>query len=91
MSSSANYNLPSTVMSFIDKQQCLLYEKGRQYCKKLYKGGKIIVAKPSCNLGKPTNYICRKANVIDNYITRHSEVQVQALACIRKIKKDKET
>ena len=29
MSSSANYNLPSTVMSFIDKQQCLLYEKGR--------------------------------------------------------------
>lgn len=53
----------------------------------IYKGGKIIVAKPSCNLGKPTNYICRKANVIDNYITRHSEVQ--ALACIRKIKKRK--
>ena len=53
----------------------------------IYKGGKIIVAKPSCNLGKPTNYICRKTNVIDNYITRHSEVQ--ALACIRKIKKRK--
>jgi hypothetical protein len=53
----------------------------------IYKGGKIIVAKPSCNLGKPTNYICRKTNVIDNYTTRHSEVQ--ALACIRKIKKRK--
>ena len=54
----------------------------------IYKGGKILVAKPSCNLGKATNYICRQTNVIDNYTTRHSEVQ--ALACIsRKIKKRK--
>jgi len=53
----------------------------------IYKGGKILVAKPSCNLGKATNYICRKTNVTNNYITRHSEVQ--ALACIRKIKKRK--
>jgi tRNA(Arg) A34 adenosine deaminase TadA len=53
----------------------------------IYKGGKILVAKPCCNLGGPTNYICRKTNVTNNYITRHSEVQ--ALACIRKIKKRK--
>ena len=51
------------------------------------KGGKILVAKTSCNLGKPTNYICRRTNVIENYITRHSEVQ--ALACIRKLKRRK--
>ena len=53
----------------------------------IYKGGKILVAKPSCNLGRPTNYVCRKTNVTYNYITRHSEVQ--ALACIRKLKKRK--
>ena len=29
MSSKVTYNLPSNVMSFIEKQQCLLYEKGR--------------------------------------------------------------
>ena len=53
----------------------------------IYKGGKILVAKPSCNLGRPTNYVCRKTNVTYNYITRHSEVQ--SLACIRKLKKRK--
>ena len=53
----------------------------------IYKGGKILVAKPSCNLGGPTNYICRRTNVIYNYATRHSEVQ--ALACIRKLKRRK--
>lgn len=29
MSSNINYNLPSIVISFIEKQQCLLYEKDR--------------------------------------------------------------
>lgn len=53
----------------------------------IYKAGKILVSKTNCNLGKPTNYICRKTNVINNYITRHSEVQ--AIACIRKLKKRK--
>jgi hypothetical protein len=51
------------------------------------KGGKILIAKPSCNLGGPTNYICRKTKVIKEYATRHSEIQ--ALACIRKLKKRK--
>ena len=53
----------------------------------IYKGGKILVAKPSCNLGKPTNYICRKTNVIKEYASRHSEIQV--LGCLRKLKKRK--
>lgn len=53
----------------------------------IYKGGKILVAKPSCNLGKPTNYVCRKTNVTKEYASRHSEIQV--LGCLRKLKKRK--
>ena len=53
----------------------------------IYKGGKILVAKSSCNLGKPTNYICRKTKVVKGYTTRHSEVQ--AFGYLRKIKNRK--
>lgn len=47
------------------------------------KGGKIISADYCCNLGKPTNYLCRKVNVVKEYGTRHSEIQ--ALSRIKKI------
>lgn len=39
------------------------------------KGGKIISADHCCNLGGPTNYVCRQVNVVKEYATRHSEVQ----------------
>jgi hypothetical protein len=46
------------------------------------KGGKIISAHHCCNLGKPTNYVCRQVNIVKEYATRHSEVQ--AIAKIKK-------
>jgi hypothetical protein len=39
------------------------------------KGGKIISADHCCNLGGPTNYVCRQVNIVKEYATRHSEVQ----------------
>ena len=49
----------------------------------IMKGGKIISADHCCNLGGPTNYVCRQVNVVKEYATRHSEVQ--AFSKIRKI------
>lgn len=48
----------------------------------IIKGGKIISVDHSCNLGKSTNYICRKSGIINEYFTRHSEIQ--SLSRIRK-------
>lgn len=48
----------------------------------IIKGGKIISADYCCNLGKPTNYLCRKVHIVKEYGTRHSEIQ--ALSRIKK-------
>lgn len=65
-------------------------EKGKNSYQNVYtnwtivsKGGKIISAHHCCNLGKPTNYICRQVNIVREYATRHSEVQ--ALSRLKKI------
>jgi hypothetical protein len=43
------------------------------------KGGKIISTNYNCHLGRPTNYICRKVNIVKEYGTRHSEIRAFSL------------